>query len=158
MSRPDTSLSPRRDLWIPAGFVLFFIALAGLQLWFVLLANRSFSGLVTDPKPASGVHAPAHAPDWTARLAFVPNEALAGTLAVEIAAANGAPLTPERLVASAERATRFPQLLPIALHEVAPGRFEAPLRFPLAGDWAIRLTLTQAGATSERIETLEVAP
>lgn len=158
MSRLDTSPSPRRDLWIPAGFVLFFVALAGLQLWFVLLANRSFSGLVTDPKPASGVHAAAHAPDWTARLAFVPSEALAGTLAVEIAAANGAPLTPDRLIATAERATRFPQLLPIALREVGPGRFEAPLRLPLAGDWAIRLILTQAGATSERIETLEVAP
>ncbi|UOK72444.1 FixH family protein [Ancylobacter polymorphus] len=157
MSGPDTSPRPRRDLWIPAGFVLFFVALAGLQLWFVLLANRSFSGLVTDPKPAAGRYA-AQAPDWTARLAFVPSEALAGTLAMEIAGANGAPLTPERLVATAERATRFPQLLPIVLHEVAPGRFEAPLRLPLAGDWAIRLTLTQAGATSERIETLEVAP
>lgn len=158
MSRADTPPDSRRDLWIPAGFVLFFIALAGLQLWFVLLANRSFSGLVTDPRPAVGRYAAARAPDWTARLAFVPSEALAGTLAMEIAGANGAPLTPERLVATAERATRFPQLLPIVLHEVAPGRFEAPLRLPLAGDWAVRLTLTQAGATSERIETLEVAP
>lgn len=158
MRRPDTSPSPRRDAWIPAGFVLFFIALAGLQLWFVLLANRSFSGLVTDPKPASGVHAAAHAPDWTARLALVPDTPLAGTLSLELKGADGAPLTPDRLVATAERATRFPQLLPIAFNAVGPGRFEAPLRLPLAGDWSVRLTLTQAGATSERIETLEVTP
>ncbi|WP_018388274.1 FixH family protein [Ancylobacter sp. FA202] len=158
MSRADTPHDLRRDLWIPAGFVLFFIALAGLQLWFVLLANRSFSGLVTDPKPASGVHAAVHAPDWSARLTFAPDTPLAGTLSVELKGADGAPLTPDRLIATAERATRFPQLLPIAFQVVGPGRFEAPLRLPLAGDWAVRLTLTRAGATSERIETLEVAP
>ncbi len=46
----------RKDLWIPACFILFFVALAGLEAWFVLLANRTFSGEVTDNAYAVGLN------------------------------------------------------------------------------------------------------
>lgn len=158
MSRADPTQSPRRDLWIPAGFVLFFVALAGLQLWFVLLANRTFTGLVTDPKTPAAHHDTAMAPDWSARLAFTPTGTLAGTLDLTLTGANGAPLAPDRVVATAERMTRFPQLLPIPLRPDGPGRFKAPIRLPLGGAWTVRILLTEQGRESERLETLEVEP
>lgn len=158
MSRGSAAPGARRDLWIPAGFVLFFVALAGLQLWFVLLANRTFTGLVTDPRPAAQAHGTPAATDWSARLSFAQTGALAGRLALALVGADGAPLAVDRLTATAERTTRFPQLLPIDFTPAGPGRYEAPLRLPLAGDWAIRLQVTRAGRTSERIETVEVAP
>lgn len=158
MSGDAATPGTRRDLWIPAGFVLFFVALAALQLWFVLLANRSFTGLVTDPRPASQAHGTAAATDWSARLTFTQTGTLAGTLHLALVGTDGAPLAVDRLVATAERTTRFPQLLPIQFTPAGPGRYEAPLRLPLAGDWAIRITVTRAGETSERVETVEVAP
>jgi nitrogen fixation protein FixH len=158
MSRMPAVPQNRRDLWIPAGFVLFFVALAGLQLWFVLLANRSFTGLVTDPRPAGLAHGTAPATDWAARLTFTPTGTLAGTLEVTLTDSGGRPLAPERLIATAERTTRFPQLVPVMLHPLGAGRFEAALRLPLAGPWAVRLTLTQQGRTTERVETVEVLP
>ncbi|WGD28839.1 FixH family protein [Ancylobacter sp. WKF20] len=158
MSHMPAAPQSRRDLWIPAGFVLFFVALAGLQLWFVLLANRTFTGLVTDPRPAGLAHGTAPATDWSARLTFTPTGPLAGTLEVTLADRGGRPLVAEQLFATAERTTRFPQLVPILLHPRGAGRFAADLQLPLAGPWAVRLTLTQQGATTERVETVEVMP
>jgi nitrogen fixation protein FixH len=158
MSRTPAAPQNRRDLWIPAGFVLFFVALAGLQLWFVLLANRTFTGLVTDPRPAGLAHGTAPATDWAARLAFTPTGPLAGMLDLTLTDSSGQPLAPERLTATAERTTRFPQLVPVLLRPVGVGRFEARLQLPLAGPWAVRLTLTQQGRTTERVETVEVLP
>lgn len=158
MSRLPAAPQNRRDLWIPAGFVLFFVALAGLQLWFVLLANRTFTGLVTDPRPAGLAHGTAPATDWSARLSFTPTGPLAGTLHVTLTDSGGQPLVPEQLVVTAERTTRFPQLVPVLLHPAGAGRFDATLQLPLAGPWAVRLTLTRQGTTTERVETVEVRP
>lgn len=158
MSRVPAGAQGRRDLWIPVGFVLFFLALAALQLWFVLLANRTFTGLVTDPRPAGHAHGIAPATDWSAQVNFTPTGPLTGTLEVTLTDTNGGPLFPERISATAERTTRFPQLLPVELHPAGAGRFGAALRLPLAGGWAVRLTVTRNGATTERIETMEVLP
>lgn len=158
MSDPRTDAAPRRDLWIPACFVLFFVALAGLQLWFVLLANRSFTGLVTDPRTPAASHAPVHDPGWSSRLAFTPTGPLAGRLTLTLREAGGGALEPERLIATAERTTRFPQLLPVDFERRADGAYTADLKLPLAGDWAIRLTLVKGGERVERIEMVEVLP
>lgn len=158
MSRTPAAPQDRRDLWIPAGFVLFFVALAGLQLWFVLLANRTFTGLVTDPRPVGLAHGTAPATDWSARLTFTPTGPLAGTLEVRLTDSDGQPLAPDGLIATAERTTRFPQLVPVRLTPLGAGHFGADLKLPLAGPWAVRLALTQQGRITERIELVEVLP
>lgn len=156
MPRAGTPPDTRRDRWIPAAFVLFFLALVGLETWFVLLANRSFSGLVTEAAPA-GVPAPS-APDWDAAVAFAPTGPLAGRLTLALTDASGAPLDPEAIVATAERTTRFPQLVPLVLRPAGPGTYVADLVTPLAGPWAIRIRLAGEGVSGEHLAAIEVMP
>ena len=73
-------------------FVLFFVALAGLEAWFVLLANRTFSGVVTDNAYTVGlkyddVLAQREAErklGWSTDLSFVQQGGLAGRLTLVV--------------------------------------------------------------------------
>lgn len=153
----------RRDLWIPTAFVLFFVALAGLQAWFVMLAQSTFTGVVTD-QPYGLWHADKDteardaALGWTAELRYEPAGPLAVTLRLDLKDATGQPLVLDSIRAAAERATKFPQVLPVVFRAIAPGHYRAEMGLPLAGEWTVRTVLIAGANEIERIDAIEVQP
>ncbi|MBX3578345.1 MAG: FixH family protein [Rhizobiaceae bacterium] len=152
MSGPFSS--ERRDLWIPACFVLFFIALAVMQGAFVYTAQSTFSGLVTDQTMRRAGNGPA----WTADIALVDAGSLSGRLTLTISDERRLPLAPDRLEATIERGSKFPQSLPLVLTPVAPGKWEAPVDVPMAGPWTVRIMASSNNASFEAISVVEIAP
>lgn len=154
----------RRNLWIPAAFVLFFIALAGLQAWFVMLAQSTFTGVVTDqPYGLRRAHegdtnARNAALGWKVNLIYEPKGPLTITLHLDLKDTAGQPLIMELVRATAERATKFPQVVPVVFRAVAPGHYRAELNLPLAGKWTVRTVLMAGGDEIERIDAIEVDP
>ncbi|QIG51968.1 FixH family protein [Nordella sp. HKS 07] len=156
----------RKDLWIPACFVLFFVGLAGLEAWFVLLANRTFSGLVTDNAYAVGlkyddVLAQREAErelGWSTNLNFVQQGGLVGRLTLAVTDRDGIPLDTPNVRATAERMTRFPQIQTVNFLRQKAGIYVADLKVPLAGRWFVRLRVEQAGRSVHAIKEVDVLP
>lgn len=153
----------RRDLWIPTVFVLFFVALAGLQAWFVMLAQSTFTGVVTDQRYGlrhldKDTEARDAALGWKADLLYGAAGPLAVTLRLDLKDVTGKPLVLDRIRATAERATKFPQVLPVVFRAIAPGRYRAEMSLPLAGKWTVRTVLNAGGDEIERIDAIEVQP
>ncbi|MBN9021026.1 MAG: FixH family protein [Rhizobiales bacterium] len=149
----------RRDRWIPAAFVLFFVGLAGIEAWFIVLAESSFSGLVTErPALATDAAPAATGTGLRADVAFEQTDGLAGRLTISIADGHGERIPVEGLRITAERLTRFPQRLPVRVVETAAGLYTAEIRLPLAGPWTIRSAVSIKGETIEQFDSIEVAP
>lgn len=162
-----TGKARKRDRWIPAAFILFFVALAGLETWFVTIAHLTFSGIVTDNAYAIGLNDEAEkaARDverqlgWSSELRFDQERSLAGRLTLAVRAADGSPLPGVTVHATAERMTRFPQILPVVFEESsAAGSYVASFTPPLAGRWFIRTTLSKDGKSIRRISHVTVDP
>lgn len=155
----------RRDRWIPLAFTGFFIALAALEGNFIVIAYRSFSGVVTDEPYATGlgyneIIAAREAEQrlgWTVDSRFSSQGSLGGTLHVSLRDAAGAPLA-AGLKITAERLTRFPQVLPVDMTETAPGEWDGGVALPLAGRWSLRLIVTAGADKVHRIVDIEVDP
>jgi len=156
----------RKDLWIPACFVLFFVGLAGLEAWFVLLANRTFSGLVTDNAYSVGlkyddVLAQREAErklGWSTDLNFVQQGGLVGRLTLAVTDRDGVPLDGPNVRATAERMTRFPQIQTVNFLRQEAGIYVADLKVPLAGRWFVRLKVEQGGRSVHAIKEVDVLP
>lgn len=165
--RPVAEASPeRRDRWIPFAFVGFFLALAGLQAWFVMLAYGTFSGLVTDRPYSTGLAYDAvitareaeTALGWTAALAFAPTGALTGRLTLTVTGADHQPLADMIVRGTVERMTKFPQILPLAFAPTQPGEQTAQFSAPLAGRWFVRVRIEQGTQVLHRIFEVDVLP
>ncbi len=155
MTAPTPERSPRRDLWIPALFVLFFVGLAGLQAWFVVLAQSTFTGVVTD-QPLR--QEDATAADLITNIAFEPAGSLAGVVRLDFRDRDGQPVSVEEIQATAERGTRFPQSLPVDFQSTGDGAYAARLDLPLAGPWTIRVVAIWDDRSFETIATVEIEP
>ncbi len=165
--RPLADAPPeRRDRWIPFAFVGFFLALAGLQAWFVILAYGTFSGLVTDRPYSTGLAYDAviaareaeTAQGWTAALAFTPTGALTGRVTLTVTGSDHTPLTDMVVRGTVERMTKFPQILPLAFAPTKPGEQTAMFAAPLAGRWFVRVRIEQGAQVLHRIFEVDVQP
>ncbi len=160
------SAEGRKDRWIPACFVLFFVGLAALEIWFVTLSTRSFTGVVTDDAYNIGLNYNAVLAQqeaerrlgWTTALAFEQGEGLKGRLTLRVHDANGQPLVADELRATAERMSRFPQIQPVQFKRQAGGEYVADLDVPLAGRWFVRIRLGRGSDTIHLIEEVHVRP
>lgn len=153
----------RRDRWIPGLFIAFFVGLICVEIWFVTIAHTTFSGLVTDYAETTPLGGEAETQDgqlrWRHVLRFDDQGSLRGRLVLATRDANQQPLAGATVEASAERMSRFPQILPLNFVERAPGVFEADLDVPLGGPWFVRLKVSERGGQSAHwIEEVEVAP
>jgi nitrogen fixation protein FixH len=158
MTAPDAPAGPR-DRWIPAAFILFFVGLAAIEAWFIVLAESSFSGLVTErPALATDAALAATGTGLRANVRFEQTDWLAGRLTISIADGHGARVPAEGLRITAERLTRFPQRLPVRVVESSAGLFTAEIRLPLAGPWTIRSAVSMNGETIEQFDSIEVTP
>lgn len=155
----------QHDRWIPLGFIGLFLLLFALEANFIAIAYRSFTGLVTDEPYATGLHyneiiAAREAEQrlgWQIESAAAPVAALENRLAVTLRDRDGRPLS-ANLKVTAERMTRFPQVIPIEMTEVAPGQWQGLARLPLAGRWSLRLIVTAGSDKVHRITEIEVEP
>lgn len=149
----------RRDRWIPAAFILFFVGLAAIEAWFVVLAEGSFSGLVIErPALATDMAQTAAGTGLRPIVSFDQTDRLAGRLTIRITEDNGDRVPVEGLHITAERLTRFPQRLPVGVVETSAGLYTADIRLPLAGEWTIRSALSAKGETVEHFDSIEVSP
>ncbi len=156
----------RRDLWIPACFVLFFVFLTGLLSWFVVIANRSFTGVVTEDAYAIGLNynevlALREAEKrlgWATALTFKQGDGLGGLLTFSLRDRDGGPLVADDIRATAERMTRFPQIQTVDYERRADGVYEANLAVPLAGRWFVRARITRNGQSIHVIDEVDVRP
>lgn len=158
--RAGTSVAGKRDRWIPGCFILFFVCLAALEVWFVTLANRSFTGLVTDNAHTVGL-AQREAEQrlgWTAAVAFEQGEDLDGRLTLRVRDADGRALVADAVRATAERMSRFPQIQTVRFDRQPGGEYVANLAVPLAGRWFIRIRIERDGQSIRTIEAIDVRP
>lgn len=161
-----SSVTVRKDLWIPGCFILFFICLAALEVWFVTLANRSFTGVVTDDAYAVGLNynealARREAErrlGWTTAIHFAQGADLGGKLTLSVRDADGQALVADEVRATAERMSRFPQIQTVAFERQATGEYLANLPVPLAGRWFVRVRIDRGGQTIHVIEAVDVRP
>jgi len=156
----------RKDLWIPASFVLFFVFLTGLLSWFVVIANRSFTGVVTEDAYAVGLNyndvlalrETEKRLGWATALSFRQGDGLGGVLTFSVRDRGGEPLVADDIRATAERMTRFPQIQAVDYARRADGVYEANLAVPLAGRWFIRARITRNGESIHVIDEVDVRP
>lgn len=156
----------RKDLWIPASFVLFFVFLTGLLSWFVVIANRSFTGVVTEDAYAIGLNYNdvlalreiEKRLGWATALSFKQEDGLGGLLTFSLRDRDGRPLVADDIRATAERMTRFPQIQKVDYERRADGVYEANLVVPLAGRWFIRARITRNGESIHVIDEVDVRP
>ena len=166
MTSPSPAPNPRKDLWIPAIFIGFFVFLAGVEAWFVTIAHTTFSGVVTDNAYSIGLayddvlaqREAAKRLGWSSSLQFDRGEGLSGRLTLVAQDAQGKPLTDVTVHATTERMSRFPQILPVAFSEVSPGQYTAQLEVPLAGRWFIRTKLEKDGSAILSINEVDIDP
>lgn len=154
-----------RDRWIPFAFVGFFIGLAALEANFIAIAYRTFTGVVTDEPYATGLDyneiiAAREAEQrlgWQIDAVAKPAGSLTTEVHVALRDADGRPLDAVPKI-TAERMTRFPQVIPVDLSEQAPGEWRGVASLPLAGRWSLRLIVTRGGDRVHRILDVEVEP
>lgn len=163
---PAGPKSLRRDLWIPGCFIAFFVCLAALEIWFVTLANRTFTGLVTDDAYSIGVNYNAVLAQreaerqlgWTASFAFEQGDGLDGKVTLVLSDRSGQPLVADELRATAERMSRFPQIQTVTFTREREGEYTAPIEVPLAGRWFVRVRIEREGQVMHAIEEVDVRP
>lgn len=162
----NSTQSPRKDLWIPACFVAFFICLAGLEIWFVTMATQTFSGLVTDEAYAVGVNynevlkqrEAERELGWTTIFEFVDGDGLDGELTLTIRDAAGQPLVADNLRATAERMSRHPQIQSVSFDHIGDGAYRAAISVPLGGRWFVRVRIEQGEQVFHAIEEVDFVP
>lgn len=162
----EASRTDRRDLWIPASFVIFFVFLTALLSWFVVIANRSFTGVVTEDAYAIGLNyndvlalrETEKRLGWTTSLSFRQGDSLGGVLTFSVRDRDGGPLVADEIRATAERMTRFPQIQTVEYARRTDGVYEANLAVPLAGRWFIRARITRNGESIHVIDEVDVRP
>lgn len=165
-TRTETPAAARRDLWIPALFIAFFIGLAGLETWFVTIARSTFSGVVTDHAYDVGlaynaVIASKEAETrvgWSSTFRFEQSEPLVGRVSLSLTTRDGKPVAGAIIHATAELMSRFPQVLPVAFSETEEGYYAADVHMPLAGRWFVRVKATRDGQTVHRIDEIGISP
>ncbi|CAM5614065.1 hypothetical protein ATER59S_05747 [Aquamicrobium terrae] len=156
----------RKHLWIPTSFVLFFICLAGLEIWFVTIANSSFTGVVTDDAYAIGLNynevlkrrEAERRLGWTTAIAFTQGTDLAGEVRLTVRNADGQSLAADDVRATAERMSRFPQIQAVEFERQSDGQYLAKLNVPLAGRWFLRVRIEKGGEAIHVIEEVDVRP
>jgi nitrogen fixation protein FixH len=161
-----TAVGTRKDLWIPGCFIAFFVCLAALEIWFVTLANRSFTGLVTDEAYTIGVNynevlAQREAErqlGWKTSFTFAQGDGLDGRLTLSVRDAEGTALVADELRATAERMSRFPQIQTVTFERQAGGDYVADLEVPLAGRWFVRARIERGGQSIHAIEEVDIRP
>lgn len=148
--------------WIPWTFVGGFALVVAVNATLVVLAARSWTGLVTERPYDRGLDynrnleaAAAMAElGWTARLVAGPSPAGGQELTLQVRDRSGAPVGGLAVEGSLERPLQAGLDHPIVLAQQGPGLYRARVELPAAGQWHARLRLRRGAermVVSERL-------
>lgn len=148
--------------WIPWTFVGGFALVVAVNAALVLVAVRSWTGLVTERPYDRGLDynrnlaaAAAMAElGWTARLAATAVPAGGYELTLEVRDRGGAPVGGLAVEGTLERPLQAGLDHPIVLAQQGPGLYRARVELPAAGQWHARLRLHRGAermVVSERL-------
>jgi nitrogen fixation protein FixH len=149
----------RRDRMIPWYFVMFFVGLAVVDGVLVTLAVRTQTGVVTDHAYEKGLAynevvdaaAAQAALGWKGAIEFVPSAGNAGTLRLKLSDTSGKLLTLDSATATIIRPTQAGQDF-----EVTLSNGEAPVTFPEAGQWEVRIFANVGGTPYQQSKRIVV--
>lgn len=159
-ARPDGRRPP--GWWIPWTFVGGFALVVAVNAALVLVAARSWTGLVTERPYDRGLDynrnleaAAAMAElGWTAKLLAAPAAAGGYELTLEVRDRGGAPVGGLAVEGTLERPLQAGLDHPIALVQQGPALYRARVELPAAGQWHARLRLRRGAermVVSERL-------
>ena len=134
------------DKWIPWCFVLFFIVIAVLDGVFVTLAVTTHTGTVTELPYEQGMAynktlkkaADQQALGWRASIELIDNKEVTVTLRDQAQR----PLTGADIFVKITRPVQDGYDFELSLREMGGGVYSASTKFPLPGQWHIRIFVT----------------
>ncbi len=138
------------DRWIPALFVLFFVGLAVVEARLIHIALSTSTGLVTD-QPAAAV-----AGKWQLDLDVAPLAGEAVPVRVRVREVDGRSVRGADVRVVAERASRYAQIVSVALQE-QDGAYVGALRLPIGGTWDISVVAERGDERATMARDIEVA-
>lgn len=158
--RPDGGRPP--GWWIPWLFLCGFAIVVAVNAALVLVAARSWTGLVTERPYDRGLDynrnleaAAAMAElGWTARLVAAPAAGGGHELTLEVRDRGGAPVGGLAVEGTLERPLAPDLDRPLALAPIGPGLYRARLELPERGQWHAHLRLRRGAermVVSERL-------
>lgn len=137
----------RRSLWIPWAFVGFFGVVFAVNAVLVTIALDSFNGMSIEGAYDRGIaynqvlveREAQKALGWRPSLAFEQEGEGFGTLDLRLEDAKGYPLKGADVLVELRRPAEDGHDLEVAMVEASPGRYEAEVALPLAGQWDARV-------------------
>lgn len=150
------------DKYIPWLFVAFFGLQAGLYTWFAHIAHSSYPGVVSERPYDKGVKYNEVIADadrqaalkWKLSLALEPNK----TVTLDALDRDGKPLQGLAILLWVTRPVSAGMDQALNLRETAPGHYEAAVRFPVPGLWALRAEARQGTSRAQISKRVEVTP
>lgn len=135
-----------RDKFIPWYFVGFFAVLFVMDGIFVFLATSTHTGVVTEQAYQKGLNynetvaasADQAALGWSGTIRYSDT----GALEFKLDGQTGEPLTGAQVVAEFFRPTHNGSDFSIPLQELQAGHYAAAVKFPLEGQWDVRVFVT----------------
>jgi len=121
------------------------IALAGFVAALVEFDSAVARGCLEEPDPAASYSARFAAPIDTAK-----------DSQVLLLTRDGRPVSAEQVCLSTEMEGMTGMGLSAEARELAPGHYEVPLRFPMAGAWEVTVAVGREGAAPEVVIPLKV--
>jgi nitrogen fixation protein FixH len=148
--------------WIPWTFVAGFALVVAVNGALVVVAIRSWTGLVTERPYDRGLDynrnleaaAAMAGLGWTARLVAGPGPAGDHELTLEVRDRTGAPVSGLAVLGTLERPLAAGQDRALALDPAGPGLYRTRLELPAGGQWHARLRLVRGAermVLSERL-------
>lgn len=146
---------------IPMMLVMFFVVIAILDGFFVILALRSNPGVVTDQAYEKGLayNQTIAAADQQRTSGMQDRAAYEdGVLRWQLQDAAGAPVRAAQVMARMIRPTHEGVDFEVRLTERAPGVYESPITAPVSGSWTAKLEATWAQTKSHYASLKLIVP
>ena len=156
----------RRSRWIPWAFVAFFGVVLLANGAMIVIAMVTWPGLETRSAYQRGLdynRAIAAAADqaklgWRVDFAFEQDGDRRGTVRLELADRFGSLLQQAEVEAAFVRPTHAGDDMVVEVPHEHGGRYARQIELPLAGQWEVRLTITEGGQEYRLRERIFIAP
>lgn len=158
----DQKTSKPKKSIIPYYFVAFFLVVFSANGIMIYTALSSWTGLETKNHYIKGLSyndnldgaAAMKALGWEKSLEIVPITNMMGKIVIRIQDKSGDALTNANVMVTAIRPTHHGYDQTVSLQEVSSGQYEAPLEFPLFGQWDLRQEIRHNGKSFQQVDRI----
>ena len=159
-----TIAEPRRSRWIPWVFVGGFLLVVAVNAIMITVAVKSFTGLTTTEPYTRGLRFNDQIREaevyerlgWKIAARFRPTSARIGTIEINLADRDGAPITDAEVNAEFSRPVEKGHDFTLTLRSVGGGRYVGNLEFPLAGIWDVKYRIERGAQNLKARDRLQV--